>query len=91
MAQNKRDSLQSLYKSDIRVEPWSGTAYGVLQAVNTYEHHEGIVRGADRAERNMLRTVSGDFSRVDRQAWKTLQAVLAYRGNDQSISIDLRP
>ncbi len=30
-----------------------------LQAVNTYEHHEGIIRGATRAERNMHRTLTG--------------------------------
>lgn len=28
----------------------------VLQAVNTYGHHEGIVRGGDRAECNCLKT-----------------------------------
>jgi hypothetical protein len=49
----------------------------VLQAVNTYEHHEGTVRGATRADRNMLRTVTGDFGKVDRATWKQLQAVLA--------------
>jgi phage/plasmid-like protein (TIGR03299 family) len=44
MAQNKRNRLQGLYRNDSRVSPWKGTAHGVLQAVNTYEHHEGIVR-----------------------------------------------
>lgn len=76
MASNKRESLESLYGGDSRVAPWAGTAYGVVQAVNTYEHHERIVRGADRAERNMLRTVSGDFSRLDRESWTTLDSVL---------------
>ncbi len=77
MAQNKRDALNQLYRHDRRAEPWSGTAYGVVQAVNTYEHHEAIVRGATRAERNMLRAVTGDFGKVDRSAWSTLQKVLA--------------
>lgn len=27
------------------VASWAGTAHGVLQAINTYEHHEGTVRG----------------------------------------------
>ncbi len=49
----------------------------MLQAVNTYEHHEGTVRGADRAERNMLRTVTGDFGKLDRQALEQLYATLA--------------
>ena len=65
------------YERDPRVAPWHGTAFGVLQAVNTYEHHERPVRGATRAERNMLRTVKGEFGDLDRQAWKHLESVLA--------------
>ena len=57
--------------------PWAGTAHAVLQAVNTFEHHGKVVRGATRAERNMLRTVTGDFDTVDATAWATLQQVLA--------------
>ena len=53
-----------------------GTAYGVVQAVNTFEHHERVVRGAARAERNMIRTISGDFGRLDRTTWRQLQTVL---------------
>ncbi len=34
----------------------------MLQAVNTYEHHDSGVSGATRAERNMLRTITGDFT-----------------------------
>lgn len=48
-----------------------------MQAVNTYEHHEGTVRGAPRPERNMLRTVTGDFAKLDRETLSTLQKVLA--------------
>jgi hypothetical protein len=59
------------------VAPWAGTAHGVLQAVNTYEHHENSVRGGDRVERNMLRTVQGEFANLDRQTWSTLTKVLA--------------
>ena len=76
MAENKRDALQRLYRHDDRVAPWAGTAHGVLQAVNTYEHHEGTVRGATRPERNMLRTVTGDFAKLDRDTWGALQSVL---------------
>ena len=76
IADKKRATLERLYAHDTRVAPWSGTAHGVLQAVNTYEHHEGIVRGAERAERNMLRTVTGDFGRLDRANWSTLRPVL---------------
>ncbi len=75
MADTKRDSLTTLYWADPRVSPWAGTADGVLQAVNTYEHHEGVVRG-ERAERNSLKTINGDFGRLDRSTWKTLNAIL---------------
>ena len=77
LADKKRDTLQRLYRFDERVAPWAGTAHGVLQAVNTYEHHEAVVRGATRAERNMLRTIGGDFAQLDRATWTTLSAVLA--------------
>lgn len=76
-ADKKRETLQRLYSHDDRVAPWRGTAHGVLQAVNTYEHHEGMVRGASRAERNMLRTVTGDFGRVDRTTMEQLESVIS--------------
>ena len=77
LADKKRDTLQRLYRHDQRVAPWAGTAHGVLQAVNTYEHHEGTVRGGQRAERNMLRTITGDFGKLDRTTLSTLNKVLA--------------
>lgn len=49
----------------------------MLQAVNTYDTHEGVARGGTRAERNGLKTISGDFGRLDRSTWRTLQGVLA--------------
>ncbi len=45
LADRKRDTLEQLYRHDPRVAPWAGTAHGVLQAVNTYDHHEAVVRG----------------------------------------------
>jgi len=78
LAAAKVDTLNRLYHHDTRVAPWAGTAHGVLQAVNTYEHHENTVRGATRAERNMLRTVTGDFSSLDRATWTTLQLALTH-------------
>ena len=77
LADKKRDTLQRLYRHDLRVSPWAGTAHGVIQAINTYEHHESIVRGAQRAERNMLRAIAGDFGRLDRITLSTLNRVLA--------------
>ena len=77
IAGNKRSALERLYTHDLRVAPWAGTAWGVVQAVNTYTHHEGVVRGAGRAERNMLRAVTGETDSLDRGTLDTLRAVLA--------------
>lgn len=77
LADKKRDELTRLWTSDPMVAPWQGTAHGVLQAVNTYEHHARPVRGASRAERNMLRTVTGDFADIDQTAYAALTQVLA--------------
>ncbi|MRJ75456.1 DUF932 domain-containing protein [Aeromicrobium sp. SMF47] len=77
IATAKRDDLQDLYARDHRVAPWAGTAYGVIQAVNTWEHHMGVVRNASRGERNMLRTVTGEFAKVDQRAWARLKRILS--------------
>lgn len=76
LAGKKRDELQQLYRHDDRVAPWAGTAHGVIQAVNTWAHHNSIVRGTSRAERNMLRTVTGEWGRIDGAAHRTLTEVL---------------
>jgi phage/plasmid-like protein (TIGR03299 family) len=77
MAQNKRDELAQLWNNDERVAPWHGTAFGVLQAVNTHAHHIQTVRGAERAERNMAMAVSGGFDKLDTETMSTLGAILA--------------
>lgn len=76
LAATKQDTLRRLWNDDPRVSPWAGTAYGVLQAVNTYTHHEQTVRGAGRAERNMLRAVTGGVDELDRTTLATLDRVL---------------
>lgn len=76
-ARLKRAVLGDLYRNDPRCAPWTGTAHGVLAAVNTFDHHEAAVRGATRAERNMLRAVTGEFGELDRASWHTLSDVLA--------------
>ncbi|WP_430868316.1 DUF932 domain-containing protein [Demequina aurantiaca] len=77
LADRKRSELERMWHHDPMVAPWTGTAHGVLQAVNTYEHHSRPVRGASRPERNMLRSVKGDFDAVDINAHRVLNQVLA--------------
>ncbi|GAA3587601.1 hypothetical protein GCM10022222_85270 [Amycolatopsis ultiminotia] len=64
-ATNERAALNRLWNTDNRVSPWRGTAWGVVQAINTYTHHEAIVRNASRAERNMSRAVDGKADALD--------------------------
>jgi phage/plasmid-like protein (TIGR03299 family) len=76
LAEAKRDTLAKLWRHDNRVAPWSGTGWGVLQAVNTYVQHEQTVRGAGRVERNYLRAVTGGVDDLDRDTLATLGTVL---------------
>lgn len=77
MAENKRERLTQLWNSDPRVAPWKGTAFGALQAANTYQHWDAIVRGAERQERNTLAQLDGSWEKFDRETLATLQSVLA--------------
>lgn len=74
---NRRDAMQSLYDNDMRVAPWNGTAFGVLQAVSTFEHHLKGVNGMDRPQRNMEKMVEGEFAKLDQLVLNELNLVLA--------------
>ena len=76
MATNKQAALRGLWNHDTRVTPWKNTAWGVVQAVNTYTHHVQSVRGSDRDERNMALAVSGGFDKLDTSTLESLTAVL---------------
>ena len=75
MAENKRDELWRLWRHDQRVAPWSGTAWGVVSAVNTWTHHMSTVRGATRFDRNMDRVVTGGIDALDANTLKILARV----------------
>ncbi len=78
--QAKREKIVNLYREDPRCTPWAGSALGVLQAVNTFEHHvQGTTgkSGSDIAQRNMLRVVKGDRDRMDRDTVEIIRDVVA--------------
>lgn len=80
-AQNKRDILTGMWESDNRVSPWRNNAWGVVQAVNTYDHWENGVHGEDenpnaRNERNMTRAIKGGVDTMDKDTLETLKSVL---------------
>lgn len=64
-AQNKRELLHHLYRNDAMVTPWKGTALGVLQCWNTYQHHYAG-SNKTRVERNMLNGITGKAETNDR-------------------------
>lgn len=77
MAERKRDSLIYTYNHDERVAPWKGTAFGALQTLNTYDHHESRVnKGTVRLERNMHRAATGYYDKLDRDSYNQLMSVL---------------
>lgn len=74
----KMGELSQLWNNDNRVSPWRGTGYGVIQAVNTWEHHiKGTRGGTSPAERNMLATINGDIEKNDREVYDLMTKVLA--------------
>lgn len=51
-AERKREEITGLWNNSPMVTPWRGTALGVVQAVNTWQHHLSEIRGSDRVTRN---------------------------------------
>jgi phage/plasmid-like protein (TIGR03299 family) len=77
IAERKRGELVKLWTWDGRVAPWKNTAFGVLQAANTYDQHVGTVRNVNaRAERNMLNAIDGTTDKNDAEVLHTLGAIL---------------
>lgn len=84
LAENKRAALTGLWRTDTRVAPWAGTAWGVVQAVNTFNEHLSIVRNVNRYERKMTRAVKGEIGTADTLTLETLGKVLG-RGDLLSV------
>ena len=74
--ENKQELLRHIYKNDSRVSPWSGTALGVYQAWNTFQHHYAG-KDTNRVERNMLNGVMGKTKEQDDLVLTAMRAVLA--------------
>jgi phage/plasmid-like protein (TIGR03299 family) len=85
MAEDKRAQLFQLYRYDERVAPWSGTAFGAVQAFNTWRHHvqNGLPGDTEeqkrvaRALRNAGRAVTGENETSDLQVTAALATILA--------------
>jgi phage/plasmid-like protein (TIGR03299 family) len=78
VAEKKRDEIMALYGNDDRAAQWNGTAFGALQAFNTWNHHFAQVRkGAPRVVRNMENVVSDKMGAADNAILTALQQVAA--------------
>ncbi|MDE1904880.1 MAG: DUF932 domain-containing protein [Rhodospirillales bacterium] len=76
LATNRRQALTELYTHDDRCAPWNGTALGVLQATNTYQHHVQRVKGdTPRAQRNALNALTGVTAKADARTLAVLASI----------------
>ncbi len=77
VALKKRDQIKALYMNDKRSAPWKGTAFGVLQAFNTWQQHEAQVRkGVPRVERNMENVIKGKYAASDNAVLAAITATV---------------
>jgi phage/plasmid-like protein (TIGR03299 family) len=76
MAERRRVSLIDMYQDDPRVKPWAGTAWGVVQLLNTWSHHEAPAHGQTKVARNLDRMVVGGWDKVDGRTLDMLAKVL---------------
>lgn len=77
IANNERDQLSLMWKTDARCAPWTGTAFGVLQTVNTFNHHFATVKNVSRPERNMANMVDGTTAKADIATLAKLDMILS--------------
>ena len=74
---NRRCEFEQLYRYDERCKDFTGTAFGVLQTVNTHSTHVATIRGASRPMRNAEKAVNGSFDALDENTLRVLNTVLA--------------
>lgn len=80
-AERKREELTGLYRGDERCAPWQGTAWGVVQTVNTYSAHVAQVRdgqgglGVARFDRQVSGLIDGTTDKETRATLDLLSRV----------------
>lgn len=71
----KRNQIEKLWTSEERVKPWTGTGFGWLQTVNTWQHHMRPAQGS-RAGRNTINAVTGKTADADTLTLERMLRVL---------------
>jgi len=73
-----RDRIHDMYREDDRVQQWNGTAFGALQAVNTFDLWERGTRGGTQASDRMIReTITGTRAETEDKHLNALRKVCA--------------
>lgn len=76
MAERKLGEVMQLWRTDARVVPWKGTAFGAMQALNTWRQHIATVKGATRDERNMTNVMLGTSDKADHSDLALIRSVV---------------
>lgn len=72
IAENTQQDLRSLWHSDPRVTPWTGTLLGAFQATNTWHNH--MRSNSDNGvERVMTSTLSNSVAKFDREFFQIVK------------------
>lgn len=79
--QNIKETIGGLYFHDNRCSPWAGTAFGVVQTVNTFHHHVAPTwKGNDKVDRQAANLVTGETGNVDAKTIAAINAVFENAG-----------
>lgn len=72
----KREQIITLYRQDERCSPWRGTAFGAVQAFNTWNHHYASVRGGKPIQiRNQENAIMGRTALEDNKVLTVLSDI----------------
>jgi phage/plasmid-like protein (TIGR03299 family) len=72
IAENTQQDLRSLWHSDPRVTPWTGTLLGAFQATNTWHNH--MRSNSDNGvERVMTSTLANNVAKFDREFFQIVK------------------
>lgn len=76
-ATNLRGEIDAMYQLSPMVAPWTGTAFGAVQAFSTWENREKPSRGGvTKVERTFERVLRGDMADNDAASIAALELVL---------------
>lgn len=78
-AESFREQVTELYRADNRAASWNGTAFGALQAVNTFDLWERGIRGegADHYSRMIRENITGKAAEREAERAAVLAGILA--------------